>query len=166
MKINSLRIFSILIIAIVLLSLVDSRKVKKNKKSKKMNRLASEMASMITKGFDWEKDPFLKHLKDEKKYMVSANSKDKWTLIKMVIGKTIQLLGVKDDDVLQGLKQFDDKKKLAAFTTIMKFQKSMDLNDLKPIATDYTVTGLTEKNFTPDKRTKLLDFLNHYVRQP
>jgi len=166
MKINSLRIFSVLIIAIIILSVVESRKKNKKEKAKKLNRMASEAASMVkVKGFDWEKDSFLKELKDQNKYLLEANSTKKWFLIKMVIGKVYQLLGVKDDDVFTGLKQLDDVKKLKAFETVMKFQKTMDLNDLKPLSTDYTFKGLTETNFTPDKRTPLLTFLNCHIRQ-
>ena len=81
MKIISIRIFSILIIALILLSLVESRKNKKNKKvknSKKLNRLATEAAKMVNAiGFDWEKDPFLKELKNQDKFLVTANSSKK-----------------------------------------------------------------------------------------
>ena len=168
MKINRMRILSILIIALICLSLVLSRKNKKTKKvSKKLHRLMTEASSMVnSKGFDWEKDPFLKHLKNQVKYNLTANKKDKWVLIKMVIGKTIQLLGVKDEDALTSLKQFDEKKQLKVFDLIMKFQRTMNLDSLKPLATDYTTKGLTVKNFIPDKRMKILSFLNMYVRQP
>merc|ERR1712195_189544 len=109
--------------------------------------MGTEASSMVnSKGFDWEKDPFLKHLKNQVKYNLTANNKDKWVLIKMVIGKTIQLLGVKDEDALQSLKQFDEKKQLKVFDLIMKFQRTMNLDSLKPLATDYTTKGLTENN--------------------
>lgn len=167
MKINSLRIFSLLIIAIILLSAVESRKKNKKQKGKK-HRLNAEAASMVTiKGFDWEKDDFLKELKNQEKYALEANTTKKWYLIMRVIGKCVSLLGVKNEDVETGLKTIkNEKMKLEAFNIVMKFQKSMNLDDLKPIATKWTFKGLSETNFTPDKRTKLLTFLNCHVRQP
>ena len=164
MKINSLRIFSLMIITLICLSVVQLRK--KNKLSKrKLNRLAEEAVNKIENNLDWKKDPFLKELKNEE-HLTTANSTKKFFLINMVIGKTIQLLGIKDEDVLEGLKQLDDKKKIDAFDIIMKFQKSMDMNQLKPISTKYTFKGLNETNFTPDKRIEILRFLDLHVRQP
>lgn len=170
MKINRITLFSILLIALVLLSTFESKPTK-NKKSKakskaRLNRMASEITSTVeTKGLDWKNDPFLRELKDEQKYIKTANTEKKWFLIKMIIGKVVSLLGVKTEDVFAGLKLLDDKKKLDAFEIIKKFHKSMDLDDLRPIATKYKWKGLTETKFVPENRTFLLNFLNCHIRQ-
>ena len=171
MKFISIKLFTILIIALVLLSLVESRKNKKKiakKSAKKLNRLLSEAAAMVT-GFDWEKDPFLKHLKDQSAYMVTANSTKRYFLIEMVIGKTLQLLKVKDADALVALSHLDEKQKLEAFTIIMKTQKSGDLSDLKPIQkivnAKAVVKGLSDGNFVPGNRGPIMKFFNLHIRQ-
>merc|ERR1711957_287013 len=179
MKIISTKLFTILIIAIILLSTVaESRNNKKknnkkttkkhrfNSESQQLNRLASEAATMImSKKFDRENDPFLKELKNQQKFLTTANSTQKWFLIKCVLGKSLQILGAKDADVHTSIKQFDEKNQLKAWDILLKFQKSMNLDDMKPLVTDWTTKGLSVKSLSPDKRTPLLTFLNLYVRQ-
>ena len=167
MKFISIKLFTILIIALVLLSIVESRNNKKKipKKSlKKLNRIAEEFSSMVT-GFDWEKDPFLKNLKNHTKYLQTANSTERYFLIKCIIGKTIQLLKVKDDLILKALEHLDEKKKIVNFTLIMKFQKSGNLDDLKPLATNVPIKDFGLGNFVPGNRGPLLKFLNLHIRQ-
>ena len=170
MKIISLRIFALFFIALFLLVSMDARKKNKNAKNaknakaKKLNRLASIFARMISEGSaDWENDPFLKELKNENKYLLTANNSNKWVLIKMVIGKTIQLLGIENAVVEAFLKGLSKTQELTLFTLIMKFQKTMNFDDLMPLI-DYKVKGLTKNNFLPLKRQTVLNFLNEYVK--
>merc|ERR1712151_343882 len=151
----------------------DKKKPKKTREeeeeSQTMERLAEELSAKVEvdeKNVDWKSDPFLKHLKDEMKYTATANNKDKWFLIKMVIGKTVSMLGVKTDDVFAGLKLLNDKNKLDAFEIILKFQKSMSMDDLKPLAEKFKFKGLSGKQMVPTNRTFLLNFLNCHIRQP
>merc|ERR1712151_544855 len=151
----------------------DKKKPKKTREEEEeaqtMERLAEELSAKVEvdeKNVDWKSDPFLKHLKDEMKYTATANNKDKWFLIKMVIGKTVSMLGVKTDDVFAGLKLLNDKNKLDAFEIILKFQKSMSMDDLKPLAEKFKFKGLSGKQMVPTNRTFLLNFLNCHIRQP
>lgn len=184
MKITSIRIFSLLIIAIICLSTFVELKSKPNKNKKKnankkkhaqkkpakgrLNRLAEEYSSMIKNDNTEKKDEsshYKKCLQDDK-YMVTANSKDKLRLIKCLIGEIVYMLGVKENDVKNGMKQFDDKKTMTAFEAVLKFQRSQNFDELKVFGTTYTFVGLNNNSFTPLKRVEIDKFVNYHIRQP
>jgi hypothetical protein len=197
MKIIGLKIFSLLIITIILLSIlsVDSRKRKKSRNnknkniikhrrntekttetstenlnskanSKNLNFLLNKANNKVNqRALDINNDPFLKELSNQT-YENTANTQHKFHLIDMIIGKVVQILGIKNEIILDILKtnKLDEATRIKIFNGILKFQKSNNIDDLKFLYTDLKVFELTETNFNPSKVFDLRLFLNTHVR--
>lgn len=176
MKINSLRIFAALFIILFILGSIQAgkKKTKKQTKAKKQSRIANKHARLIGEqgqgqltSIDvnaWKRDKFLSQLKNEKKYLRTANTTNKWTLFNYVIGKTLHLLGLKDDEILKFIKRLTQPIALKLVVMLMRFQKSMNFKDLMPML-NYKIPGLTAANFLPLGRQKVLNFLNAHIRK-
>ena len=113
--------------------------------------------------FDWEKDPFLSKLKDEKAYLTTANTTNKWTLLNLVIGKTLNLLGVNKEDVLNYTSKMPKKDAVKIFIILMRFQKYMKFDILNGLL-EFKIPGFSESNLFPSSRERILHFLNDHVR--
>lgn len=172
MKINRKTIFAILILAIIFLSSViesyrNNKKSKSKKsKAKKLNRLANRLTRLMSEHpnpFAWKEDKFLVQLKDQLKYKYTANTRNKWTLFRYLIGKTLVLLGVDSTVSLKYIQTLSQIQSYKIVILLMKFQKSMDLTQLNPLL-DLKIPGLTSANFLPLGRQKVLNFLNSHLR--
>ena len=146
------------------------QKKKNNKaKAKKLNRIATKLFRMMSEATNpvdvnaWKRDNYMSQLKDEKKYLKTANTSNKWTLFNFLIGKTLHLFGLKDDEVLKYVKSLNQSQALKIVILLMKFQKTMDLTILNPLL-DMKIPGLTSANFLPMGRQKILNFLNAHIR--
>jgi len=171
MKINRIRLFALLILGLIVLASVQSRKTKKinNKaKSKKLNRIATKYARMLSENpIDvnaWKRDRFMSHLKNEQKYTKSANKSDKWTLFNYLIGKVLHLLGLPDTDVENYVKTLTKPIALKIVILLMRFQKSMDFTPLIAPMLELKIPGLKSSHFMPLGRQKILNFLNAHIR--
>ena len=134
--------------------------------SKNLNFLLNKANNKVNqRALDINNDPFLKELSNQT-YENTANTQHKFHLIDMIIGKVVQILGIKNEIILDILKtnKLDEASRIKIFNGILKFQKSNNIDDLKFLYTDLKVFELTETNFNPSKVFDLRLFLNTHVR--
>lgn len=177
MKITKQIIFAIVLIVLCLLSCVELKK-NQNKRShtkreyaRTIESIANQIAGQFNQQnkidlFAWKKDRFLRPLKNEIKYKTTANTSNKWTLFKFLVGKFFATLGLDVTTTYNWVTKLRQPELLKIIVILMRFQQSMNFDDLRPLLDlRNKPPGLNAGTLLPTFRSKVLSLLDRHIRK-